>query len=231
MEYAASDAEHRAAEPGTDGGPPPEGPADTEGAAAPEQGEGAGRSGEAPPGPEPSVPPDASQAGPAPGTVEAAFAPPAGGSWVRVSPALDHYLRLTAIAAAVAAGAPLSALCWLWLGPVWALAAAAVVLAAVPAAWFTAGRARRSWGYAEGRTDLYLTYGLAVRQLVVVPYGRMQVVDVTANLLEQALGIATVRVRTAATTADTRIPGLDLDTAVGLRDRLAARSETFSTGL
>ncbi|WP_017593242.1 PH domain-containing protein [Nocardiopsis potens] len=227
MEYAASDAEHRAAEPGADGGAPPEGRADTDGAAAPEQqSEETGRSGEGPSGPEPFA-----QAGPEPGTVEAAFAPPDGGSWVRVSPALDRYLRLTGIAAAVVVGAPLSALCWLWLGPVWALAAAVLALASVPAAWFTAGRVRRSWGYAEGRTDLCLTYGLAVRQLVVVPYGRMQVVDVTANLLEQALGIATVRVRTAATTADTRIPGLDLDTAVGLRDRLAARSETFSTGL
>src|SRR5690606_41264850 len=164
---------------------------------------GAGRSGEAPPAPEPSVPPDASQAGPAPGTVEAAFAPRAGGSWVRVSPALDHYLRLTAIAAAVAAGAPLGALCWLWLGPVWALAAAAVVLAAVPAAWFTAGRARRAGGYAEGRTDRYLTYGLAVRPLVVVPHARRQVGDVTADRLGEARGVATGRERHQAAPAAT----------------------------
>nr|WP_051061627.1 PH domain-containing protein [Nocardiopsis chromatogenes] len=120
---------------------------------------------------------------------------------------------------------------WLWLGPQAAAVPVIAVAAAFAAAWLSAGPARRSWGYAEGPTDLYLTYGTAVRQLVVVPYGRMQVVDVTADLLEQALGIATVRVRTAATTADTRIPGLPLDDAVVLRDRLAARSETFSTGL
>ena len=70
-----------------------------------------------------------------------------------------------------------------------------------------------------------------LRQLVVVPYGRMQVVDMTADLLEQALGIATVRVRTAASTADTRVVGLPLEEAVRLRGRLAARSESFSTGL
>ncbi len=67
--------------------------------------------------------------------------------------------------------------------------------------------------------------------MLVIPYGRIQVVDITANLLEQALGIATVQVRTAASTADMRIPGLRLVDAAALRDRLAERGETFPTGL
>src|SRR5699024_7434692 len=96
--------------------------------------------------------------------------------------------------------------------------------------WVLAGVFQRSWGYVESESELYLTYGVFLRQLVVVPYGRMQVVDVTADLLEQALGIATVRVRTAASAADTRVVGLPLEEAVRLRGRLAARSESFSTG-
>ncbi|WP_394347357.1 PH domain-containing protein [Streptomonospora litoralis] len=120
----------------------------------------------------------------------------------------------------------------LWIvGWVWALAWAVLAAAFGGLGWWAARLMRDTWGYAEGETDLYLTYGLFTRQLVVIPYGRMQVVDVTSDLLEQALGTATVQVRTAATTADTRIPGLRLDDAVQLRDRLAARSETFSTGL
>ncbi|GAB3500604.1 PH domain-containing protein [Nocardiopsis coralliicola] len=160
-----------------------------------------------------------------------AFAAPDGGTWSRVSARLDWYRRLVQLAAALPVGALGGAFLWLWLGPAWGLAAVLAAAVALGAGWAAASRIRRSWGYAEGATDLYLTCGVAVRQLAVVPYGRMQVVDVTADLLEQALGIATVRVRTAATTADTRIPGLPVPDAVRLRDRLAARSETFSTGL
>ncbi|TDQ55219.1 PH domain-containing protein [Actinorugispora endophytica] len=163
--------------------------------------------------------------------VEAAFAAPEGTSWNRVDPAFTWYRRLLALMVAV----PVAVLGGAGLGVRlnWGAGAALAVLAllAGAAVWFVAGRTRESWGYAEGRSDFYLTFGTVIRQLVVVPYGRMQVVDVTANLLEQSLGIATVRVRTAATTADARIPGLSLQDATALRDRLAARSETFSTGL
>jgi membrane protein YdbS with pleckstrin-like domain len=162
--------------------------------------------------------------------VEAAFAAPAGAEWNRVSPMLAWYRRIMLLAVVIPAVALGGGVLWLWSWP-WAVAWMAAALAAGAAGWFAAATAWRSWGYAEGPTDFYLTYGIVIRQLVVVPYGRMQVVDVTSNLLEQALGMATVRVRTAATTADTRIPGLRLDDAVVLRDRLATRSETFSTGL
>ncbi|WP_236700329.1 PH domain-containing protein [Allosalinactinospora lopnorensis] len=163
--------------------------------------------------------------------VEEAFAAPAGTSWSRVSPLLAWYRRLLILAALLpgaAFGGVAIGLWWGWFSG--GILVALAVLAAV-IGWLAAKPEARSWGYAEGPTDFYLTYGVVVRQLVVVPYGRMQVVDVTSNLLEQALGIATVRVRTAATTADTRIPGLRFDDAVLLRDQLAARSETFSTGL
>ncbi|WP_378531785.1 PH domain-containing protein [Nocardiopsis sediminis] len=162
--------------------------------------------------------------------VDAAFAAPVGTEWNRVSPMLAWYRRLILLGVLVPVAALGAGALWMWS---WVLAVAWVVLAVGvgAAGWPAASTVWRSWGYAEGRTDFYLTYGVVIRQLVVIPYGRMQVVDVTSNLLEQALGMATVRVRTAATTADTRIPGLRLDDAVVLRDRLATRSETFSTGL
>ncbi|WP_343233485.1 PH domain-containing protein [Streptomonospora sp. PA3] len=162
--------------------------------------------------------------------IDAAFAAPAGTSWTRVSPALTWYRRLVMLAVLVPVLLLGGAGLWV-IGWPWAIAWAVLLTAVGAAGWWAARAVRGSWGYAEGETDLYLTYGLITRQLVVIPYGRMQVVDVTSDLLEQALGMATVQVRTAATTADTRIPGLRLDDAVQLRDRLAARSETFSTGL
>lgn len=133
--------------------------------------------------------------------------------------------------ACLIAGGAGAVLLLVWTSWPWAAAWSVLALLAFAAGWFLAGRFRASWGYTEGPEELYLTYGVFVRQLVIVPYGRMQVVDVTADLLEQALGVATVRVRTAASTADTRVVGLPLAEAVQMRDRLAARSESFSTGL
>ncbi len=163
-------------------------------------------------------------------SVAAAFAAPEGTSWTRVSSLLAWYRRLLVLLPLPLAAIAVVAV-GLWWSWIWAGVLAGVTLLAIAVGWVAARVEARSWGYAEGNTDLYLTYGVVVRQLIVVPYGRMQVVDVTSNLLEQALGVATVRIRTAATTADTRIPGLRFDQAVVLRDRLATRSETFSTGL
>ncbi|WP_028646642.1 PH domain-containing protein [Nocardiopsis sp. CNT312] len=148
-----------------------------------------------------------------------------------MSPALALYRRLVLAALCLVGGGVVAVLAYAWAGPVWAAASGAVALSALVCGWFLAGRFQRSWGYAEAPEELYATYGVLVRQMVVVPYGRMQVVDVTSDLLEQALGLATVRVRTAASTADTRLVGLGLEEAARLRDRLAARSESFSTGL
>ncbi|GLU47352.1 hypothetical protein Nans01_17030 [Nocardiopsis ansamitocini] len=163
--------------------------------------------------------------------VEAAFAPPEGQTWSRVDSAFTWYRKLLAALVAVPVAVLGGTALGIWQGWPWGAVCALAALAAGATAWFGAARIRDSWGYAEGRSDFLIVSGIVVRQLVVVPYGRMQVVDVTSNLLEQTLGIATVRVRTAATTADARIPGLSLEDATALRDRLAARSETFSTGL
>ncbi|WP_026126979.1 PH domain-containing protein [Nocardiopsis xinjiangensis] len=145
--------------------------------------------------------------------------------------ALAWYRRVAAAGVCLLVGGLGSVMAMVWGGWMWALAWAVAVGAAFVVSCFVAGAFQRSWGFVEAQSELYLTYGVLLRQLVVVPYGRMQVVDMTADLLEQALGIATVRIRTAASTADTKVLGLPLEQAVQLRGRLAARSESFSTGL
>ena len=89
----------------------------------------------------------------------------------------------------------------------------------------------RSWGYAERADDLLVTSGILYRRLVIVPYGRMQLVDLQAGPIHRALGIMTVQLHTAAATTDARIPGLPPEVAADLRDRLAARGEQRSAGL
>jgi hypothetical protein len=92
-------------------------------------------------------------------------------------------------------------------------------------------RAVHAWGYAERADDLLVRHGLMVRRLSIVPYARMQFVDVTAGPLDRAFGLATVAMHTAAAASDARIPGLVAAEATRLRDRLSALGEARSEGL
>jgi uncharacterized protein len=73
--------------------------------------------------------------------------------------------------------------------------------------------------------------GVMFRSLVVVPYGRMQFVDVEAGPLARKLGYASVQLHTASPATDASIPGLVPDEAARLRDRLARRGEARLAGL
>ena len=132
-----------------------------------------------------------------------------------------------AVAAAGVAGTGLG----LAAGPSAAVAAAAVVAAgAALALWFARNRFR-SWAYQERDEDLIVERGVLIRRLSVVPYGRMQFVDVTAGPVDRIFRLATVRLHTAAAASDARIPGLEQDEAARLRDRLAALGEAKAAGL
>jgi uncharacterized protein len=89
----------------------------------------------------------------------------------------------------------------------------------------------RSWGYCERDDDLLVRRGVLFARLSVVPYGRMQFIDVTAGPIERSFGLATVRMHTAAAASDARIPGLDRSDAGELRDHLAALGESRAAGL
>jgi membrane protein YdbS with pleckstrin-like domain len=97
--------------------------------------------------------------------------------------------------------------------------------------WRFVGRRYRSWGYAEREDDLLIRRGVMFARLSVVPYGRMQFIDVTAGPLERAFGLATVRLHTAAAATDARIPGLEREEAARLRDSLAELGEAQAAGL
>ena len=70
-----------------------------------------------------------------------------------------------------------------------------------------------------------------IRRLSVIPYGRMQFVDVTAGPVERSFGLATVRMHTAAAASDARVPGLPAAEAARLRDNLTALGEARAAGL
>jgi len=112
-----------------------------------------------------------------------------------------------------------------------AVIAGAVVIVAAGAADFFMGRRVRAWGYAERDDDLLVRRGVMFRRLSVIPYGRMQFVDVTAGPIERSFGLATVRMHTAAAASDARVPGLQAADAAHLRDNLTALGEARAAGL
>jgi len=151
--------------------------------------------------------------------------------WTGLSPTLLK-MRLTEIAVvgavlAVVAGGALSAAG----SPVGAGAAVGAVALCSAAAWWFVRNRFHAWGYCERDEDLEVRRGVMVQRLSVVPYGRMQFVEITAGPVERLFGLATVKLHTAAAASDARIPGLDPEEAARLRDRLAALGEAKAAGL
>lgn len=112
-----------------------------------------------------------------------------------------------------------------------AAVAAAVAVVAGAATLRFVGNRFRAWGYRERTEDLEVRRGVLIQRLSVVPYGRMQFVEITAGPVERLFGLSTVRLHTAAAASDARIPGLAPDEATRVRDRLAALGEARAAGL
>ncbi|SEE92126.1 PH domain-containing protein [Ruania alba] len=125
------------------------------------------------------------------------------------------------------------------------LAAAAVAIFTHAVVWVAPGvlglllvwvlwlvpRQVRAIGYAEMEDELLIRKGVLFRSLVVVPYGRMQYVDVAAGPIARSMGIAQVQLHTASAQSDASIPGLPEAEATRLRDQLSARGEAKLAGL
>ena len=111
------------------------------------------------------------------------------------------------------------------------LIAAGVVVALGVVAELFVRRRVRTWAYAEREDDLLVRRGVLFARLSVVPYGRMQFIDVTAGPVERSFGLATVKMHTAAAASDARIPGLAREEAARLRDRLAELGEAQAAGI
>lgn len=175
--------------------------------------------------PSPAVPVEPLEVDPSVGPFD-----PVGVRWQPVSPRLVTVRLVSAglslllpLAGGVVA-AVLSGLAGLWAIPAAVVAVLALVAFVVP-------RQVRAWGYAEREDDLLIRKGVMFRSIVVVPYGRMQFVDVQAGPLDRWCGIARVQLHTASPGTDAAIPGLPPAEASRLRDRLAARGEAQLAGL
>jgi membrane protein YdbS with pleckstrin-like domain len=153
-----------------------------------------------------------------------------GAPWARVSPALATLRHRMLLASSGLLVVGLALVGVMWSGWVAAFGIPVVVVAA-GISWRLISRNAASWAYAERDDDLFVRRGVAFRRVDVVPYGRMQLVDVTSGPLERMHGIATVHLHTASPSTAARIPGLPPAEAARLRDRLTARGEAQAAGL
>jgi membrane protein YdbS with pleckstrin-like domain len=154
-----------------------------------------------------------------------------GGDWSRPAPAL---LRIRVVECVLGVALPFlvaTVVAGVLVGLPQALAVLVAGGAATGIALVSVQRRWLAWGYAEREDDLLVRRGVLIRRTSVVPYGRMQYVDVTAGPLDRRLGLARVTLHTAAAASDASIPGLPLAEANRLRDRLAALGEARQAGV
>jgi hypothetical protein len=112
-----------------------------------------------------------------------------------------------------------------WTGAVWIPALAVVVYALIRVPL----RRYNARGYSLAGERLRVVRGVFFRADTVVPFGRVQHIDVGQGPLERAFGLATLTVHTAGThNASVSLPGLKHADAAAMREdiRTAIRRDT-----
>lgn len=89
----------------------------------------------------------------------------------------------------------------------------------------------RNLGYLETENELVMSVGKMWQTVTVVPYGRIQFVDVRSGPLSRALGLKELQLNTASSTSNSNLPGLPAAEADALRDRLALKARERMSGL
>jgi len=106
-----------------------------------------------------------------------------------------------------------------WPPTGWLIGAGMLLL--IPMLWWMPLRRYRAWGYLRGDDELIVKHGLFIRKLTVVPFGRVQHIDIAQGPLQRLLGLATMVLNTAGTRgAAVKLPGLDHGDAEALRDHV-----------
>ncbi|AZS42718.1 PH domain-containing protein [Microbacterium oleivorans] len=152
------------------------------------------------------------------------------GSWRQLSrkyvigQIIGYVVALLLIAAAVLT-------LWLMFEATWPFIPGGILFAIFLLTLIVTPRQARSIGYQLREDDLVFRRGILWQRMVSVPYGRLQLVDITHGPLDRMLGIAQLKLVTAAASTGVTIPGLPQRDAEQLRDTLIEVAETRRTGL
>ncbi|MDZ4825499.1 MAG: PH domain-containing protein [Actinomycetota bacterium] len=130
--------------------------------------------------------------------------------WAVGSAAPPLFLTIAAVVTILAVDAPE------WMLGVALFGGVALTLAGV--VWARMAWAR--WRWTAWPDAVELRHGVLRVHESVVPYHRIQQIDIVRDPLERVLGLSSVILRTASASSDAKIPGLPEATADGLRRRL-----------
>lgn len=99
-----------------------------------------------------------------------------------------------------------------------ALLVAAVLALVIPP------RRYGAWSYDESEDELHVAHGIWLRSLTVMPYGRVQHIDVAQGPLERRYGVGTLILHAAGThSSAVTLPGLDMPEAERMRDAIRGK--------
>ncbi|WP_455006551.1 PH domain-containing protein [Corynebacterium propinquum] len=113
---------------------------------------------------------------------------------------------------------------WLWI-------ATAVIVAFVLFRIWLIPRQVKLLGWKETEDELLITRGKIWHTFTVVPYGRIQFVDVSAGPIDKLFGLKNVKLHTASSSSDSDVPGLAAADADALRQRLSEKARERMSGL
>lgn len=150
--------------------------------------------------------------------------------WQRLARAY-LWSELIELAVGIVLVAAASVLLATWTGGWWPWVAGGTIEVGLIVLAAITPRQVRSFGYRLRADDIVMRRGILFQREVAVPYGRLQLVDVTHGPLDRLLGIAQLKLVTAAASAVVVLPGLEQAAAEDLRDRLVALAESRRTPL
>ena len=85
-------------------------------------------------------------------------------------------------------------------------------------------RRYRSWSYRFDEDELHIRSGLWTRVHTIVPFGRVQHIDVAQGPIERRFGVGTLILHTAGTRSSAvALPGLVFEEAGRMRDEIRAK--------
>lgn len=156
-----------------------------------------------------------------------------GGDWQRISPKhmVDQFVTLGSVFLLVLAVSVTIILLGNIVPPFTAWALFVIVVVGGVANLILVPFQVRAMRYLLRPDDFVYCRGVIFRRQVAVPYGRLQLVDISRGPLARALGLAEIRLVTASASTGVTIPGVVLADAEWLRDQLVALAETRRAGL
>lgn len=104
------------------------------------------------------------------------------------------------------------------------LVTGAALLVAAMLVLFTPDRRYRAWAYQMSEDELHVQNGIWVRTRTIVPFGRVQHIDVSQGPVERRYGVGAITLHTAGTRMSAVVlPGLEMEDAERMRDEIRGK--------